>query len=218
MVSKWQAEQSLSQMDDYPLHQVAETMRNVGTSDRNFYDRYYFNLHNSSGELFMVMGMGQYPTLAVQDAFVALRRGDTHRVVRASRELGDRMDTRVGPIRIEVLKGLEKLRFVVEPNEWGIALDLTWDAAIPAFLEPRQYVRRKGRVFFDSVRFAQTGCWSGALEIDGERFEVTPDRWKGRRARTCRHSSGQRLDARHVELLSDAVRRFLDHLYLQRTQ
>ncbi|MBK7520000.1 MAG: hypothetical protein IPI75_07635 [Gammaproteobacteria bacterium] len=184
MVSKWQAEQSLSQMDDYPLHQVAETMRNVGTSDRNFYDRYYFNLHNSSGELFMVMGMGQYPTLAVQDAFVALRRGDTHRVVRASRELGDRMDTRVGPIRIEVLKGLEKLRFVVEPNEWGIALDLTWDAAIPAFLEPRQYVRRKGRVFFDSVRFAQTGCWSGALEIDGERFEVTPDRWKGSRDRS----------------------------------
>ena len=184
MVSKWQAEQSLSQMDDYPLHQVAETMRNVGTSDRNFYDRYYFNLHNSSGELFMVMGMGQYPTLAVQDAFVALRRGDTHRVVRASRELGDRMDTRVGPIRIEVLKGLEKLRFVLEPKEWGIALDLTWDAAIPAFLEPRQYVRRKGRVFFDSVRFAQTGCWSGTLEIDGERFEVTPDRWKGSRDRS----------------------------------
>jgi hypothetical protein len=184
MVSKWQAEQSLSRMDDYPLHQVAETMRNVGTSDRNFYDRYYFNLHNSSGELFMVMGMGQYPTLAVQDAFVALRRGDTHRVVRASRELGDRMDTQVGPIRIEVLKGLQTLRFVLEPNEWGIAMDLVWEGAIPAFLEPRQYVRRKGRVFFDSVRFAQTGCWSGTLEIDGELFEVTPDRWKGSRDRS----------------------------------
>lgn len=184
MVSKWQAEQGLSRMDDYPLHQIADTMRHVYTSDRNFYDRYYFNLHNSSDELFMVMGMGQYPTLAVQDAFVALRYGSSHRVVRASRELGDRCDTRVGPIRIEVVQGLEKLRFVLEPNEWGLAMDLVWEGAIPAFLEPRQYVRRRGRVFFDSVRFAQTGCWSGTLEVDGVTHQVTPDRWKGSRDRS----------------------------------
>ena len=118
MVNKWQAAQSLSPMDDYPLHQIADTLRHVGTSDRNFYDRYYFNLHNSSGELFMVMGLGQYPNLAVQDAFVALRRGSTHRVVRASRELGDRFDTSVGPIRIEVLEGLNRLRFVSGAWRW----------------------------------------------------------------------------------------------------
>ena len=153
-------------------------------SDRNFYDRYYFNLHNSSGELFMVMGMGQYPALAVQDAFAALRIGDSHRVVRASRELGDRFDTSVGPFRIEVIEGLEKLRFVLEPNQWGLSFDLIWQRAIPAFLEPRQYVRRKGRVFFDSVRFAQTGYWSGTLDVDGKRHLVTPDRWKGSRDRS----------------------------------
>ena len=90
----------LSPMDDYPLHQVAETMRNAGTSDRNFYDRYYFNMHSSSDELFMVMGMGQYPNLGVQDAFAVVRRGNKHHVVRSSRELGaDRMDTSVGPLR-----------------------------------------------------------------------------------------------------------------------
>jgi hypothetical protein len=33
----------LTPLDDYPIHQVAEVMRHVGTSDRNFYDRYYFN-------------------------------------------------------------------------------------------------------------------------------------------------------------------------------
>jgi hypothetical protein len=59
-------------MDDYPLHQIPDTIRHVGTSDRNFYDRYYFNLHGSSDELFMVMGMGQYPNLAVQDAFAVV--------------------------------------------------------------------------------------------------------------------------------------------------
>ena len=94
-------------MDDYPLHQIAETIRHVGSSDRNFYDRYYFNLHASSDELFMVMGLGQYPNLAVQDAFAVVRRGRKHRVVRASRQLGDRADISVGPFRVEVIEEAE---------------------------------------------------------------------------------------------------------------
>jgi hypothetical protein len=174
----------LSSWDDYPVHQVADTIRHVGTSDRNFYDRYYFNLHGSSDELFMVMGLGQYPNLAVQDAFACVSRGGRHRVVRASRELGDRMDTSVGPFRVEVVKPLESVRFVLEPNEHGIACDLTWQGAIPAFEEPRQYIRKHGLVLFDTMRFAQTGCWSGTLEVGGDTIAVTPDRWWGTRDRS----------------------------------
>src|SRR5258706_1968618 len=107
----------LSSMDDYPLHQIAEPIRNVGTSDRNFYDRYYFNLHASNDTLFMVMGMGQYPNLAVQDAFACVTRASKHHVVRASRVLGDRMDTAVGPIRVEDDEVLKRVGFVLEPTE-----------------------------------------------------------------------------------------------------
>jgi hypothetical protein len=174
----------LSSMDDYPLHQIAEPIRFSGTSDRNFYDRYYFNLHGSSDELFLVMGFGQYPNLQVQDAFAVVRRGDKHVVVRASRELGDRMDTRTGPFRVEVIEPLKKLRAVLEPTEHGMSFDLVWTGAIPAFLEPRQYMRKYGRVLFDTQRFAQTGCWEGTLTVGGETFTVTPDRWKGTRDRS----------------------------------
>jgi len=175
----------LSQMDDYPLHQIADTMRMTGSSDRNFYDRYYFNLHGSSDELFMVMGMGQYPNLGTQDAFAVVRRGDGHHVVRASRELGDRMDTSVGPFRIAVHKGLESLRFTLDDDPaHPLAFELEWRHAMPAFQEPRQYIRKHGRVLFDSVRFAQTGCWSGWLRVGEERIAITPDRWKGSRDRS----------------------------------
>ncbi len=175
----------LSQMDDYPLHQIADVMRHVGTSDRNFYDRYYFNLHSSSDQLFMVMGLGQYPTLGTQDAFAVVRCGTDHHVVRASRTIGDRMDVSVGPFRIDIIKGLEQLRFVLDDGpDRPIAMDIRWDAAIPAFLEPRQYIRKHGRVLFDSVRFAQTGHWTGWLRVGDKRFEVTPDRWKGSRDRS----------------------------------
>jgi hypothetical protein len=174
----------LSSWDDYPVHQISEPIRHVGTSDRNFYDRYYFNLHGSSDELFMVMGMGQYPNLGVQDAFAVVQRGGRHRVVRASRELGDRMDTTVGPFRVEVVKPLRTVRFVLDENEHGLSCDLVWEGHIPAFEEPRQYVRKYGRVLFDTMRFAQTGCWSGTLRVGGETIRVTPDRWKGTRDRS----------------------------------
>ena len=34
---------------------------------------------------------------------------------------------RSGPIRVEVIKGLEQVRVILEPNEWGIELDAVYD-------------------------------------------------------------------------------------------
>src|SRR5690606_11519767 len=109
----------------------------------------------------------------VMDAFALLRRGPMHRVVRASRELGaDRMDTTVGPFRVEVIEGLKTLRVVLDDNEHGLAFDLTWEGTIPATLEPPHHLRAQERVVFDSRRIAQTGRWTGAIVVDGETIEA----------------------------------------------
>ncbi|GAA3232444.1 hypothetical protein [Actinocorallia longicatena] len=176
---------SLSPLDDYPIHQISGVMRHVGTSDRNFYDRYYFNCFPVSGDMMLIIGVGQYPNLGVTDAFAVLRRGDVHQVVRASRELGnDRMNTDIGPFHVEVIEGLKRLRVVLDENEHGLSFDLTWEGSIPATLEPRHYVRWQERVMFDSTRMAQTGRWTGHLVTDGERVEVTPGTWWGTRDRS----------------------------------
>ena len=181
----------LSPLDDYPIHQISEPVRHVGTSDRNFYDRYYFNIHGSGAvqgtddELFAVIGVGQYPNLSIADAFVSVKWGDDHRVVRASRTLGaDRMDPSVGPIRVEVLKGLQQLRVIVEPNEFGIELDAVYDGFSEAFLEDRHFDRQFSRVIFDSTRFAQLGSWTGTLKVGDRELTLTPDRWWGSRDRS----------------------------------
>jgi hypothetical protein len=178
------ATNDLSSWDDYPVHQIAEPIRHVGTSDRNFYDRYYFNLHGSSNELFLVMGLAQYPNLGVQDAFAVVRRGPLHRVVRASRVLGDRMDTTVGPFRVEVVEPLRKLRVQLGKTEHGLSFDLLWEGSIPAIQEPRHFIRKHGRVLFDCSRLGQTGYWSGTLTIGDETLAITPDRWRGARDRS----------------------------------
>lgn len=176
---------TLSPLDDYPIHQIPDVMRHVGTSDRNFYDRYYFNCHSRDGEHMLIVGLGQYPNLGVTDAFALSRHGPLHRVVRASRELGDdRMNTSVGPFRVQVLEGLRRLRVVLEPNEYGLAFDLTWEGTIPAQLEPPHVIRAYERLVFDSRRLAQTGRWSGSITVDGAETPVTPDRWWGCRDRS----------------------------------
>jgi hypothetical protein len=176
---------TLSPLDDYPIHQVPQVMRHVGTSDRNFYDRYYFNCHACSDDIMLIIGLGQYPNLGVTDAFALVRRGPLHKVVRASRELGiDRMDTAVGPFGVTVLEGLRRLRVVLAGNPHGLSFDLTWEGAIPAQLEPRHFLRWQERPVFDSMRLAQTGRWSGSITIDGETIDVTPDRWWGSRDRS----------------------------------
>jgi hypothetical protein len=170
-------------MDEFMAHQTCETFDHVFTSDRNFYDRYYFNMHPGNGDLFMITGMGQYPNLGTTDAFVSVSHGETIYVVRASRELGsNRLDTRIGPFGVEVLEGLKKVRVWCEPTEHDIAFDLVFDGTVPAVEEPKTFQRHPhGRISMDTSRYSQVGEWSGTLEVAGEHYEVTPDRWRGAR-------------------------------------
>ena len=114
-------------MDEFPLHQVPLSFAQVGTSDRNFYDRSYFNAHDRTGELFLITGYGVYPNLGVKDAYATLRVGDTSYTVRASDALdGDRLTQSVGFYRSEVLDPLSTIRLTCDGDEHGLGFDLTW--------------------------------------------------------------------------------------------
>ena len=47
----------LGPMDDFLAHQTPDTFDHVYTGDRAFYDRYYFNCHSSSDEIFLITGI-----------------------------------------------------------------------------------------------------------------------------------------------------------------
>ena len=91
---------------------------------------------------------------------------------------------RSGPIRVEVVKGLEQVRVILEPNEWGIELDAVYDGFCEAHLESRHFDRQFSRVTFDSTRFAQVGGWTGTLRVGDREIALTPDRWWGSRDRS----------------------------------
>lgn len=162
----------LTKGDDYPLHQTSEPVAYAGT-DRNFYDRYFFNGYAADGSGFFAVALGIYPHLNVADAhFCAIRDGVQHSL-HASRELGmERLDLQVGPIRIEVLEPLHKLRISVDGE--GLKADLTFTGRAFPIEEPRFIHRIGPRTFMDYTRMTQNGHYTGWIAVDGVRQDCAP--------------------------------------------
>jgi len=175
----------VSPMDEYPIHQTPLSMAYVGTSDRNFYDRWYFNAQDRSGDIFLISGFGVYPNLGVIDAFAAVRRSDVQHTIRCSDALGDdRFAPSVGPYRVEVIEPLRRVRLICDGDDHGIGFDLTWDGSFEAVMEQHHVMRAGPRPIIDASRFAQVGTWSGSLRVDGDELAVDPGAWVGTRDRS----------------------------------
>ncbi|RYY25361.1 MAG: hypothetical protein EOP62_13885 [Sphingomonadales bacterium] len=175
---------TLSAFDDYLIHQIVEPVRHVETSDRNFYDRHYFNLYAPDGSFFLIVGMGQYPNLGTQDAFALYGNRSGQIALRSSRLLGDRSDMQVGPISIEVLEGLKRLRIVVGPNETGLECDVIFEGTHAPSLEPRSVNRVNGRVLHDIMRYNQVGSYQGDVRFKGDAAPASGKAMRGYRDRS----------------------------------
>lgn len=174
----------LTKADDFPIHQTSDPIAYSGT-DRNFYDRYFFNGYTEGGEVFFAAALGVYPHLNIMDAsFCIVHQGVQHNI-HASRFLGmERLDTIVGPIEIEVVEPLKSLRVKVGENEYGIRADIVFHARAVAIEEPRFIWRHGPRTYMDYTRLTQNGTYEGWIEVGGDRIEVTRDAFRGTRDRS----------------------------------
>lgn len=174
----------LTKADDYPIHQLPVPIAYAGT-DRNFYDRYFFNGYSKDGEVFFAAAMGIYPHLNIIDgSFCVVADGKQYNV-HASRILGmERMDTVVGPIAVDVLEPLVKLRVRCADNQYGVKGEFTFTKRAAVVEEPRFIHQIGPRTTMDYTRLTQNGTYEGWLEVDGKRIEIRPDRFWGTRDRS----------------------------------
>jgi len=174
----------LSKADDFPIHQLPEPIATSGT-DRNFYDRYFFNGYTMDGSVFFAAAMGIYPHLNIIDAAFSVIADGVQHNLRASRVLNmERMDTRVGPIAVEVVEPLKTLRVRVAKNDHGIAADLTFEARAKPVEEPRFTYRQGPRTMMDYTRLTQNGTYEGFVAVKGKRIDVARDNVVGTRDRS----------------------------------
>jgi len=175
----------ITRADEYPIHQTTEPIARAADGERNFYDRYFFNGYSRDGEVFFAVALGHYPNRKVIDGAFSVVHHGRQFVVRASaRAETDRMNTRVGPIAIEVLEPLRTMRVSVQPNPWDISGDLIFTGRVPPLEEPHFLLRHDGHTFMDYTRMTQHVDIRGTLNIAGDTIELAPDRYWGARDRS----------------------------------
>jgi len=174
----------LTKADDYPIHQLPIPVSEVGT-ERNFYDRYFFNGYNQEGDIFFAVALCLYPNLNIMDgSFVFVYKGIQHNY-RYSRILDqERLITKVGALEVEVLVPLKKLRVCVEEKEKNFFVDLTFSSRFEVMQEPRMTIKSGPRVTMDSTRMTQHGRWKGKINFQGKQINVQPDTYLGSRDRS----------------------------------
>jgi len=174
----------LTKADDYPVHQLPEPIATSGT-DRNFYDRYFFNGYSADGSVFFAVALGVYPHLNVMDASLSVIADGVQHNLRASKNLQmERMNTTVGPIAVQVIEPLKTLRVVVGKNDHGIMADITFHARALPVEEPRFTYRQGPLTFMDYTRLTQNGDYEGWIEVAGKRIALSRDKIVGTRDRS----------------------------------
>lgn len=161
---------ALSHGDDYPIHQTPDPIAYSG-SDRNFYDRYFFNGYAPDGTGFFAAAFGIYPHLDVADAHFCVVRDGVQHCLHASRRLGmERMNLSCGPIRIVITEPLRQLRVIVDGQ--GISADIAFTARAFPIEEPRFTWRVGPRTVMDYTRLTQNGHYRGWIEVDSQRIDL----------------------------------------------
>jgi hypothetical protein len=178
----------LGPMDEQLNHQTPRPFLVPGTTDHRFYDRHWFEVIHSEGDILLLCGMGTYKNMGVADGFLVAQRGGQQTNVRFSRPLEGDPGATVGPLSIEVLEPYRSLSIGLTPGDYPLAAELLWTSTFPPHLEAPHLTFRDGRVVQDTSRYDQLGRLSGWVELDGSRFES--DDWWGVRD----HSWGVRPD------------------------
>ena len=57
----------LNKLDDFPIHQTPEPIAHPASSDRNVYDRTWFNGYTADGSAYFGIGIAIYPYRRVLD-------------------------------------------------------------------------------------------------------------------------------------------------------
>ena len=176
----------LNKLDDYPIHQTPEPIAHPATSDRNVYDRTWFNGYSNDGLRYFGIGMAIYPHRGILDcAFSVVEKGGRQHCFFGSRRAPlERTEMQVGPFRIEVIEALRRTRVVLDDNSSGIACDLTFSARTAPIQEARQILWNGSRRMMDATRFDQFGRWSGEVRHPDGRFHVDDSTWHGTKDRS----------------------------------
>jgi hypothetical protein len=153
---------AITKWDEYLIHQMYDTM-DKGEVD---VDRLYLACHDADGTLHLAVGMGVYPKANIMDGYACVRHRNVQHNLRLSRHLqGDRSDTRIGPLLIDVIEPLKRWGAYLNDNEH---VDVRFEMEFVGRGAP--FLSRSSLIPF--VHYNQPGRCKGSIVIDGQRKDL----------------------------------------------
>lgn len=163
----------LTRFDDYCIHQTTDPIAIPATTERNFYDRYWFNGFDRDGKFIFEIGFGVYPNRHVMDGHFSIVIDGVQHAFHASRRAPiDRSQTEIGPLKITILEPMRKIRFSISENDTGISCDLLFTARTVPVPEHKNVMMEGVRQIMNTSRFTQFGQWEGVITVAGRKIEV----------------------------------------------
>src|ERR1700678_4196292 len=109
----------LTAQDDLIGHQTSTTFDHVESSDAAWMERLWYSGHPvPGGDIIFDVGLGYHPNRNVMDVFAGVETGGKQFNFRASRHARpNSLETKVGPLSVQVVEGLRRHRLVMDPNE-----------------------------------------------------------------------------------------------------
>lgn len=161
-------------LDDFAVHQTPEPLSRPATSDRNFYDRWFFAGYAADGRFVFEAALGLYPHRRVLDAhFTVLVDGVQHCFHGSRRAPLERTEMTVGSFVLDVERPMRVLRLRLDDAASGLACDLRFTARSAPGEEPPSRLLDDDRLVMHTTRFVQFGRWDGEFAVDGRRTDVT---------------------------------------------
>ena len=176
----------LNKLDDFPIHQTPEPIAHPATSDRNVYDRTWFNGYAADGSYYFGIGMAIYPHRGILDCAFSVVQPDgrQHCFYGSRRAPTERTEMTVGPFRMEIIEPMRRVRIVLDDNPSGVSCDITFSARTAAIEEARQTLWSGARRVMDATRFDQFGRWSGVVRHPDGEIKVTEEMCHGTKDRS----------------------------------
>ena len=180
-------------LDERFAHQIPEPFPNVVHFHPDWRESLFFIMHEREkpGDV-LILTLAHFAARQEMDSLQLGRVGDSPIMARHVRKVdGDQDDFRVGPITIDVVEPLKKIRLVAAPSDQTpVSFDITFTARTAPYQLRRGTMKAKYEVIWDQSHMFQSGIYNGSYTHNGKTNQI--DNWWGQRD----HSWGVRSHAR----------------------
>jgi hypothetical protein len=180
-------------LDERFAHQIPEPFPNVVHYHQDWRESLFFIMHEREkpGDV-LILTLAHFPSRQEMDSLQLGRVGDSPIMARHVRKVdGDQDDFRVGPITIDVVEPLKKIRLVAAASDaTPVSFDVTFTARTAPYQLRRGTMKAKHEIIWDQSHMFQSGIYNGSYTYKGKTTQI--DNWWGQRD----HSWGVRSHAR----------------------